>query len=161
MAREPTTNILWMVVNERDGLGGETPADYLTSVQDGGFYGWPCCYWGKIVGDRVEQDAAQMSRAMKPDYALGGHTASLGLCWIPEGTVPGFPDPMVIGQHGFWNRSSLSGYKLIFVPFENGRPVGPPRDVLWGFLADDEKVCFGRPGRCRDRAGQEVTAGGG
>ena len=145
MAWEPTTKALWTVVNERDGLGDETPPDYLTSVQDGGFYGWPYCYWGKILDDRVEQDAAMVSRAIKPDYALGGHTASLGLCWMPKGTLPGFPDGMVIGQHGSWNRSTLSGYKLIFVPFEKGRPAGPPRDILWGFLSDDEKICFGRP----------------
>ncbi len=144
-AWEPTTGVLWTVVNERDGLGDETPPDYLTSVQDGGFYGWPYCYWGKTVDDRVPQDAKLVARAITPDYALGGHTASLGLCWMPEGTLPGFPDGMVIGQHGSWNRSKLSGYKLIFVPFENGRPAGPPRDILWGFLSEDEKVSFGRP----------------
>lgn len=145
MAWEPKTNTLWTVVNERDGLGDETPPDYLTSVKDGGFYGWPYCYWGKTVDDRVHQDAAMVARAITPDYALGGHTASLGLCWMPEGTLPGFPDGMVIGQHGSWNRSKLSGYKLIFVPFENGRPAGPPRDILSGFLALDEKVSYGRP----------------
>jgi glucose/arabinose dehydrogenase len=145
LAWEPATNVLWTVVNERDGLGDETPPDYLTSVQDGGFYGWPYCYWDRIVDDRVPQDPGQVARALTPDYALGGHTASLGLCWMPEGTLPGFPDGMVIGQHGSWNRSTLSGYKLIFVPFENGRPAGPPRDILWGFLSDDEKVCYGRP----------------
>lgn len=144
-AWEPTTGTLWTVVNERDGLGDETPPDYLTSVQDGGFYGWPYCYWGKTVDDRVPQDQALVDRAITPDYALGGHTASLGLCWMPEGTLPGFPDGMVIGQHGSWNRSTLSGYKLIFVPFENGRPAGPPRDILWGFLSEDEKVSYGRP----------------
>jgi glucose/arabinose dehydrogenase len=112
------------VVNERDGLGDETPPDYLTSVQEGGFYGWPYCYWDRIVDDRVPQDPALVARAITPDYALGGHTASLGLCWMPQGTLPGFPDGMVIGQHGSWNRSTLSGYKLIFVPFENGRPAG-------------------------------------
>ncbi len=144
-AWEPTTGVLWTVVNERDGLGDETPPDYLTSVQDGGFYGWPYCYWGKTVDDRVAQDPAMVARAITPDYALGGHTASLGLCWMPEGTLPGFPDGMVIGQHGSWNRSKLSGYKLIFVPVRDGRPSGPPRDILWGFLSDDEKVSFGRP----------------
>lgn len=144
-AWEPTTNTLWTVVNERDGLGDETPPDYLTSVQDGGFYGWPYCYWGKTVDDRVEQDPDMVARAITPDYALGGHTASLGLCWMPEGTLPSFPDGMVIGQHGSWNRSTLSGYKLIFVPFENGHPSGPPRDILWGFLSEDEKESFGRP----------------
>ncbi|QRZ13775.1 sorbosone dehydrogenase family protein [Paracoccus methylovorus] len=145
MAWEPGTGALWTVVNERDGLGDETPPDYLTSVQDGGFYGWPYCYWGRTVDDRVPQDPAEVARAITPDYALGGHTASLGLCWMPEGTLPGFPDGMVIGQHGSWNRSTLSGYKLIFVPFQNGRPSGAPRDILWGFLSEDEKYSYGRP----------------
>lgn len=145
LAWEPRTQTLWTVVNERDGLGDETPPDYLTSVQDGGFYGWPYAYWDRIVDDRVEQDPGMVARAITPDYALGGHTASLGLCWMPEGTLPGFPDGMVIGQHGSWNRSTLSGYKVIFVPFANGKPAGPPRDILWGFLSEDEKVSFGRP----------------
>ena len=145
LAWEPTTGGLWTVVNERDGLGDETPPDYLTSVQDGAFYGWPYCYWGQTVDDRVPQDAAAVARAMQPDYALGGHTASLGLCWLPAGTLPGYGDGMVIGQHGSWNRSTLSGYKVVFVPFANGRPAGPPRDILSGFLAPDEKVSYGRP----------------
>jgi glucose/arabinose dehydrogenase len=145
MAWEPRTGALWTVVNERDGLGDETPPDYLTSVRDGGFYGWPYCYWGQTVDDRVPQDPAMVSKAITPDYALGGHTASLGLCWLPAGTLPGFPEGMAIGQHGSWNRSTLSGYKLIFVPFENGRPAGPPRDILSGFLAPDERESYGRP----------------
>ncbi|MFB9264898.1 PQQ-dependent sugar dehydrogenase [Bradyrhizobium erythrophlei] len=145
LAWEPTTNVLWTVVNERDGLGDETPPDYLTSVRDGGFYGWPYCYWGQTVDDRVPQDPAMVAKAIQPDYALGGHTASLGLCWMPAGTLPGFPDGMVIGQHGSWNRSTLSGYKVVFVPFEQGRPSGPARDILSGFLAPDEKVSYGRP----------------
>ena len=145
LAWEPSTGALWTVVNERDGLGDETPPDYLTSVRDGGFYGWPYCYWDRTVDDRVPQDAAMVARALTPDYALGGHTASLGLCWVPEGTLPGFPAGMAIGQHGSWNRSRLSGYKVIFVPFVDGRPSGPPRDILSGFLAPDEKVSYGRP----------------
>ena len=145
LAWEPRTAMLWTVVNERDGLGDETPPDYLTSVRDGGFYGWPYCYWGKTVDDRVPQDPEAVARAITPDYALGGHTASLGLCWLPAGMLPGFPEGMVIGQHGSWNRSTLSGYKVIFVPFENGRPAGPPRDILTGFLAPDERSSFGRP----------------
>lgn len=146
MAWEPMTNRLWTVVNERDGLGDETPPDYLTSVSDGGFYGWPYCYWGQTVDDRVPANAAMVAKAQTPDYALGGHTASLGLCWMPAGTLPGFEvDGMVIGQHGSWNRSTLSGYKVVFVPFTNGRPAGSPRDILWGFLAPDESVSFGRP----------------
>jgi glucose/arabinose dehydrogenase len=145
VAWEPNTKVLWTVVNERDGLGDETPPDYLTSVQDGGFYGWPYCYWGKTVDDRVPQDPAMVAKALQPDYALGGHTASLGLCWLPAGTLPGFPDGMVIGQHGSWNRSKLSGYKVVFIPFENGKPAGPPRDILSDFLAPDERVSYGRP----------------
>ena len=145
MAWEPRTGALWAVVNERDGLGDETPPDYLTSVREGGFYGWPYCYWGQTVDDRVPQNPAAVATAITPDYALGGHTASLGLCWLPAGTLPGFPDGMAIGQHGSWNRSTLSGYKLVFVPFADGRPAGPPRDILSGFLAPDERVSYGRP----------------
>lgn len=145
MAWEPTTGVLWTVVNERDGLGDETPPDYLTSVRDGGFYGWPYCYWGQTVDDRVPQDLVAVASAITPDFALGGHTASLGLCWVPAGTLPGFSEGMAIGQHGSWNRSTLSGYKLVFIPFENGRPSGAPRDILSGFLAADEKVSYGRP----------------
>ncbi len=145
MAWEPSTNTLFTVVNERDGLGDETPPDYLTSVIDGGFYGWPYCYWNRVVDDRVPQDAEKVASALQPDFALGGHTASLGLCWLPEGTLPGFPAGMAIGQHGSWNRSKLSGYKLTFVAFENGKPVGLPRDILTGFLSADEEYSFGRP----------------
>jgi hypothetical protein len=145
LAWEPYTGVLWTVVNERDGLGDETPPDYLTSVRDGGFYGWPYCYWGQTVDDRVPQDPVAVAMAKTPDYALGGHTASLGLCWLPAGTLPGFPEGMAIGQHGSWNRSTLSGYKVVFVPFANGRPAGPPRDILSGFLAPDERVSYGRP----------------
>src|SRR5437016_7152890 len=96
LAWEPMTGALWTVVNERDGLGDETPPDYLTSVRDGGFYGWPYCYWGQTVDDRVPQDPAAVANAILPCYALGGHTASLGLCWMPSGTLPGFPDGMAI-----------------------------------------------------------------
>ena len=145
LAWEPTTGALWTVVNERDGLGDETPPDYLTSVRDGGFYGWPYCYWGKTVDGRVPQDPTLVAKALTPDFALGGHTASLGLCWHPAGTLPGFPDGMIIGQHGSWNRSTLSGYKVVFVPFENGKPAGPVRDILSGFLSPDERVSYGRP----------------
>ncbi len=154
LAWEPATGALWTVVNERDGLGDETPPDYLTSVRDGGFYGWPYCYWGRTVDDRVKQDPALVATALTPDYALGGHTASLGLCWLPAGTFPGWPEGMAIGQHGSWNRSNLSGYKVIFVPFAGGRPAGAPRDILTGFLSDDEKASWGRP------VGVALAAGG-
>lgn len=145
LAFEPATGTLWTVVNERDGLGDETPPDYLTSVTDGGFYGWPFCYWDRVVDDRVKQDPAMVAKAIRPDYALGGHTASLGLCWLPEGVLPGFGPGMVIGQHGSWNRSRLSGYRVIHVPFADGKPSGPPRDILTGFLAPDESFSYGRP----------------
>ena len=146
LAWEPNSGALWTVVNERDGLGDETPPDYLTSVRDGGFYGWPYCYWGRTVDEHVQPlDAALVARAITPDYALGGHTASLGLCWMPAGTLPGFPDGMAIGQHGSWNRSTLSGYRVVFVPFVAGKPSGPPRDILSGFLAPDERESYGRP----------------
>lgn len=145
MAWEPVTGALWTVVNERDGLGDETPPDYLTSVKDGGFYGWPYCYWGQTVDDRVPQDPAMVAKALTPDYALGGHTASLGLCWLPEGTLPGLPQGMVIGQHGSWNRSKLSGYKVILVPFADGKPNGQPIELLTGFLAPHERYSHGRP----------------
>ncbi len=145
LAWEPTTGALWTVVNERDGIGDETPPDYLTEVVDGGFYGWPYSYWGQTVDDRVPQDPAKVATARQPDYALGGHTASLGLCWLPAGTLPGFGDGMVIGQHGSWNRSNLSGYRVVHVPFDAGRPSGPPRDILTGFLSPDEKFSLGRP----------------
>ena len=98
------------------------------------------------MDDRVPQDPELVATALTPDYALGGHTASLGLCWLPAGTLSGFDtDGMVIGQHGSWNRSTLSGYKVIFIPFANGKPAGPARDILSGFLAPDEKVSYGRP----------------
>lgn len=145
MAWEPTTGTLYTVVNERDGIGDETPPDYLTSVREGGFYGWPFCYWGQTVDDRVPQKPEMVATALRPDYALGGHTASLGLCWHPAGTLPGFGDGMIVGQHGSWNRSVLSGYRVIFVPFEGGKPAGAPRDILWGCLSADEKFAYGRP----------------
>ncbi len=154
-AWEPTTGSLWTVVNERDGIGDETPPDYLTRVVDGGFYGWPYCYWGQTVDARVPQDERLVAKAIRPDYALGGHTASLGLCWLPKGTLPGFGDGMAIGQHGSWNRSTLSGYRVVFVPFENGKPSGPPRDILSGFLSPDERYSYGRP------VGVALAPGGG
>ena len=145
LAFEPTGGGLWTVVNERDGLGDETPPDYLTSVAEGGFYGWPYCYWDRIVDERVPANPAMVAKALQPDFALGGHTASLGLCWMPADTLPGFGDGMVIGQHGSWNRSTLSGYRVVHVPFEAGRPAGPPRDILTGFLSPDEAFSYGRP----------------
>ena len=137
--------MLWTVVNERDGLGDETPPDYMTSVKDGGFYGWPYSYWGRVDTRVKPQDPAKVAAALTPDYALGAHTASLGLTFYRAGLLPQYRGGVFIGQHGSWNRDPVSGYKVVFVPFANGRPAGPPRDILSGFLAPDERVSYGRP----------------
>jgi glucose/arabinose dehydrogenase len=147
MAIEPSTGALWTVVNERDEIGDDLPPDYLTSVKDGGFYGWPYSYWGKHVDSRVKPQRPDLvETSITPDYALGGHTASLGLAHYDGKSLPApFSGGMFIGQHGSWNRSDLSGYKVIFVPFKDGKPVGEPVDVLTGFLSDDHSEAYGRP----------------
>jgi glucose/arabinose dehydrogenase len=148
MAFEPSTGTLWTVVNERDEIGDDVPPDYLTSVKDGGFYGWPYSYWGKNVDHRVQPQRPDLvAKAITPDYALGAHTAALGLAWHDGTALPQpFQGGMFIGQHGSWNRSEYSGYKVIFVPFKDRRPAGMPIDVLTGFLKDDGSgVAHGRP----------------
>jgi glucose/arabinose dehydrogenase len=148
MAFEPSTGQLWTVVNERDEMGDDVPPDYLTSVKEGGFYGWPYSYWGKNVDDRVQPPRPDLvATAITPDYALGAHTASLGLAYYGGRALPApFRDGMFVGQHGSWNRSQYSGYKVIFVPFTQGRPTGDPIDVLTGFLKDDASgIAHGRP----------------
>jgi glucose/arabinose dehydrogenase len=148
MAIEPTTGALWTVVNERDELGDDLPPDYLTSVKDGGFYGWPYSYWGKNVDTRVQPQRPDLvATALTPDYALGGHTASLGLAYYDRDQLPErYRGGMFIGQHGSWNRTQYSGYKVVFVPFKDGRPNGAPIDVLTGFLKDDGSgKAYGRP----------------
>ena len=160
MAFEPVTGALWTSVNERDELGDELVPDYMTSVKDGGFYGWPYSYFGQNVDVRVKpQDPAKVASAIVPDYALGSHTASLGLADAAQNTLgPGFAQGMFVGQHGSWNRSVHSGYKVIFVPFANGRPAGDPVDVLTGFLTDDGKA-LGRPaGVAIDKRGGLLVA---
>jgi len=162
MAFEPTTGALWTVVNERDEIGDDVPPDYLTSVTDGGFYGWPYCYWGKNVDRRVQPQRPDLvATAITPDYALGAHTAALGLAYYGGKELPAqFQGGMFIGQHGSWNRSEYSGYKVIFVPFKEGRPVGPPIDVLTGFLKNDGSgTAHGRPvGVAVDNAGALLVA---
>jgi glucose/arabinose dehydrogenase len=148
MAFEPTTGALWTVVNERDEIGDDVPPDYLTSVKDGGFYGWPYSYWGKNVDTRVKPQRPDLvARAITPDYGLGAHTAALGLAYYGGKELPDrFQGGMFIGQHGSWNRSEFSGYKVIFVPFKAGRPAGAPIDVLTGFLkGDGSGKAHGRP----------------
>ena len=146
MAWEPQTGALWTAVNERDEIGSDLVPDYITSVKDGAFYGWPYSYYGQHVDVRVEpQNPDLVAKAIAPDYAVGPHTASLGLTFAEGNTLPAqFKEGVFIGQHGSWNRKPHSGYKVIFVPFNAGKPTGQPIDVLSGFLNDEEKA-MGRP----------------
>ena len=145
LAIEPTTNVLWSVVNERDELGPQLVPDYLTSVRDGGFYGWPYSYWGKTLDPRVRPQKPELvATALTPDYALGSHVAALGLDFVTDGGFGGaYIQGAFIGEHGSWNRQDLSGYKVVWVPFANGRPAGPPVNFLTGFL--DDGHARGRP----------------
>ncbi|HEX8850273.1 MAG TPA: sorbosone dehydrogenase family protein [Gemmatimonadaceae bacterium] len=145
MAWEPTTHALWVAVNERDELGGDLVPDYMTALREGGFYGWPYSYYGRHVDTRVKKQRPDLvAAAIVPDYALGPHTASLGLAWSDGGSALPFGAGMFVGQHGSWNRNPPSGYRVIFVPFANGRPAGPPVDVLTTFLDRDGRS-MGRP----------------
>jgi glucose/arabinose dehydrogenase len=146
LAWEPQTGALWTAVNERDEIGSDLVPDYITSVKDGGFYGWPYSYYGQHVDIRVKpQNPDLVAKAIAPDYAVGPHTASLGLSFAEGNTLPAqFKEGAFIGQHGSWNRKPHSGYKVIFVPFSAGKPSGQPVDVLTGFLNEDEKA-MGRP----------------
>jgi len=160
MAWEPSTGALWTVVNERDELGSDLVPDYLTSVVDGAFYGWPYSYFGQTVDVRVKPPRPDLvATARVPDYALGPHTASLGLAFSSGTSLPpAFANGMFIGQRGSWNRRPHSGYKVIFVPFVEGKPSGSPIDVLTGFLSDEKKA-FGRPvGVALDKRGALLVA---
>ena len=142
---QPRSGALWTVVNERDELGSDLVPDYLTSVRDGAFYGWPYSYWGQHVDARVQPPRPDLvARAIAPDYALGNHVAPLGLAFYDGALMPRFSGGAVIGEHGSWNRRPLSGYQVVFVPFTDGRPSGPPQEVLTGFL-DDDGNARGRP----------------
>ncbi|AYF89415.1 sorbosone dehydrogenase family protein [Pseudomonas sp. DY-1] len=145
MAWEPQTGKLWTAVNERDELGSDLVPDYITSVKDGGFYGWPYSYYGQHVDERIQPQRPDLvAKALVPDYALGPHTASLGITFAKGSKLPGFQNGLFVGQHGSWNRKPHSGYKVIFVPFKGGKPNGLPVDVLTGFL-DDKGNAQGRP----------------
>ncbi len=160
LAWEPDSNALWTAVNERDEIGSDLVPDYMTSVKDGGFYGWPYSYFGQHVDERVKpQNPQRVASAIKPDYALGPHTASLGLAFSKSGVMPPrYADGAFIGQHGSWNRRPLSGYKVVFVPFAHGRPTGPPLDILTGFV-DENGNARGRPvGVALDRVGALLVA---
>jgi len=142
---QPGTNALWAVANERDEIGPDLVPDYLTSVQDGGFYGWPYSYWGQNVDIRVQpQDPEKVASALAPDYALGAHVAALGVDFSTDAMGPQFAEGAFVGMHGSWNRSEPVGYKVVFVPFENGSPTGEPIDFVSGFLVDSGST-RGRP----------------
>ena len=156
----PGTGQLWVAVNERDEIGDDLVPDYLTSVVEGGFYGWPYSYFGAHVDARVTPPRPELvAAAIKPDYALGAHSASLGLSFVDPGRMtPEFEGGAIIGQHGSWNRDPPAGYRVIFVPFTAGRPSGLPRDILTGFL-DEEGQARGRPvGVLPDRRGGLLVA---
>jgi glucose/arabinose dehydrogenase len=142
----PASGVLWAAVNERDEIGSDLVPDYMTSVRPGGFYGWPWSYYGQVVDERVKPPRPDMvAKALKPDYALGPHTASLGFTFSQGARLgPLFASGAFIGQHGSWNRKPRSGYKVVFVPFSGAAPAGRPIDVLTGFLSPDDKA-LGRP----------------
>jgi glucose/arabinose dehydrogenase len=145
LAVDPWRNALWAVVNERDELGAQLVPDYLTAVRPGGFYGWPYSYWGRNIDPRVHPQKPDMvARAIAPDYALGSHVAPLGLSFMPQGNFTGYGNGAFIGQHGSWNRQDLAGYKVVWVPFADGRPAGKPRDFVTGFIDANGKA-RGRP----------------
>src|SRR5450830_2121401 len=160
LAWEPSSGALWTVVNERDELGNDLVPDYLTSVKEGAFYGWPYSYFGQHVDARVKPPRPELvATAIAPDYALGAHTASLGLAFYDGTLLPEhYRGGAFIGQHGSWNRKPFSGYKVIHVPFANGVPSGPPQDVVRGFLDENGKA-QGRPvGVAVDKAGALLVA---
>ena len=164
LAWQPETGALWTAVNERDELGSDLVPDYMTSVQDGGFYGWPYSYFGDHVDARVEPQRPDLvAKAIVPDYALGAHTASLGLAFADgaEALPPAFRAGAFVGQHGSWNRKPRSGYKVIFVPFEGGRPAGDPVDVLTGFVSEEARrraARSGSPSTRRARSWSRTTS---
>jgi glucose/arabinose dehydrogenase len=160
MSFEPISGVLWTSVNERDELGSDLVPDYMTSVRDGAFYGWPYSYYGQHVDTRVKPERPDLvAKAVVPDYALGPHTASLGLAFSRDTSLPPrFREGVFVGQHGSWNRKPRSGYKVIFVPFVSGRPSGDPVDVLTGFV-DENGGAMGRPvGVALDNSGALLVA---
>ena len=156
----PDDGRLWVAVNERDEIGNNLVPDYMTSVKDGGFYGWPYSYYGQNVDVRAKPPRPDLVKcAIKPDYALGSHTASLGLTFYTGSLLgPEYRRGAFVGQHGSWNRNPRSGYKVIFVPFRNGKPQGTPKDILTGFIGPDGRA-MGRPvGVAVDKAGAPLVA---
>jgi glucose/arabinose dehydrogenase len=160
LAWDPASGALWTVVNERDELGSDLVPDYLTSVKDGGFYGWPYSYYGPHVDTRVDPQRPELvAKASVPDYALGPHVAALGLAYSEGNNLPpAYSTGMFVGEHGSWNRKPRSGYAVVFVPFSGGKPSGMPLDVLTGFVSEDGKA-YGRPvGVAIDKRGALLVA---
>jgi len=158
---EPQTGKLWAIVNERDEIGADLVPDYLTSVQDGGFYGWPYSYFGQHVDHRVQPPRPDLvAKAIKPDYAISSHVAPLGLLFYTGDNLPvGYHGGAFISEHGSWDRSPLSGYRVSYVAFEQGKPVGNPKPVVTGFVSDDEKELYGAPvGLAIDKSGALLVA---
>lgn len=157
---EPQTGALWTVVNERDELGPDLVPDYLTSAKDGAFYGWPYSYYGQHLDPRVQPQRPDLvAKAIAPDYALSSHVAPLGLAFYSGTSLPAtYRGGAFVGEHGSWNRPNLNGYKVVFVPFMDGKPDGLPQDVVTGFLNKDNEV-RGRPvGVAIDKAGALLIA---
>jgi len=156
---EPTTNKLWVVVNERDEIGPNLVPDYLTSVKDGAFYGWPYSYYGQHVDPRVmPQRPDLVAKAIAPDYALSSHVAPLGLTFYTAGKLPGYRGGAFVAEHGSWDRAPFNGYKVVYIPFANGRPAGKARDVVTAFL-DSDGEARGRPvGLAVDHTGSLLVA---
>jgi glucose/arabinose dehydrogenase len=145
MAFHPQSRALWASVNERDELGNDLVPDYMTAVKEGAFYGWPYSYYGQHIDDRVKPQRPELvAKAIAPDYALGNHTASLGLTFYDGNLLPQYKNGALVSQHGSWNRKPFAGYQLVYVPFNNGKPSGPPQEVLTGFLSKDAHA-YGRP----------------
>jgi glucose/arabinose dehydrogenase len=159
LAWNPQSGMLWTAVNERDELGNDLVPDYITSVKEGAFYGWPYSYYGQNVDTRIQPQKPELvAKAIAPDYAMGAHTASLGLAFYEADLFPQLKNGALIGQHGSWNRKPPSGYKLVYVPFADGKPSGPPQDILTGFLSPDGKA-WGRPvGVISDKTGAILLA---
>jgi glucose/arabinose dehydrogenase len=158
---EPQTGKLWAIANERDEIGADLVPDYLTSVQEGGFYGWPYSYYGQHVDSRVQPQRPDLvAKAIKPDYALGSHVAALGLLFSDNNALPAkYHGGAFVSEHGSWDRSPLSGYEVVFVPFQQGKPAGAPEPVVTGFHSDDEKQLYGAPvGLAQDQQGGLLVA---
>jgi len=158
---EPQTGKLWAIANERDEIGADLVPDYLTAIQEGGFYGWPYSYYGQHVDTRVMPRRPDLvKKAIKPDYAIGSHVAPLGLLMSSNNALPGkYHNGAFISEHGSWDRSPLSGYAVVFVAFQQGRPVGIPQPVVTGFYSDDESKLYGAPvGLVQDKEGALLLA---